>query len=281
MQLGKDRFVIDLFGMSEKEVRTSFPQVYQRLLSTLKISRKGNIKTYREERWWEFGENNPLMRQSMEGLARFIATTETTKHRVFQFLGGDVLPDHMIIAFSFEDAYHLGVLSSTFHETWAREIASPLGMATRAQGHRYNKSQIFDTFAFPSATTEHRATITELAEELDETRKLVIAETPKLTMTELYNLREKLRSGEPLSDKDAKRASAARAGIVDRLHEQLDQAVANAYGWGEEWAAGQLGPSEIVARLVTLNHERAAEEAEGNIRWLRPDYQISRFAKKG
>ena len=64
------------------------------------------------------------------------------------------------------------------------------------------------------------------------------------------------------------------------LHEQLDQAVADAYGWGEEWRAGKLGPSEIVARLVALNHERAAEEKAGKIRWLRPDYQEPRFGKK-
>ena len=101
-------------------------------------------------------------------------------------------------------------------------------------------------------------------------------------MTELYNLRDKLRAsrtgGAPLSDADAARAAAARAGIVDRLHEQIDQAVAEAYGWGDEWAARALGPSEIVARLVALNRERAAEEAAGTIRWLRPDYQIPRFA---
>ena len=32
-------------------------------------------------------------------------------------------------------------------------------------------------------------------------------------------------------------------------------------------------------RLVALNAERAAEEAAGQVRWLRPDYQIPRFAK--
>ncbi len=30
---------------------------------------------------------------------------------------------------------------------------------------------------------------------------------------------------------------------------------------------------EILSRLVTLNHERAAEEKRGLVRWLRPDYQ--------
>ena len=145
---------------------------------------------------------------------------------------------------------------------------------------RYFKTKTFDPFPFPNATPEQRAVIAELAEELDATRKLAIAETDKLTMTELYNLRAKLRSGEPMDDKDQRRATKARAAIVDRLHEQLDQAVADAYGWGEEWRAGALGPSEIVARLVALNHERAAEEAAGKVRWLRPDYQRPKFEKK-
>jgi hypothetical protein len=30
---------------------------------------------------------------------------------------------------------------------------------------------------------------------------------------------------------------------------------------------------ELLTRLVALNHERAAEEKRGQIRWLRPEYQ--------
>ena len=42
---------------------------------------------------------------------------------------------------------------------------------------------------------------------------------------------------------------------------------------------GALSDDDILARLVALNAERAAEEAAGQVRWLRPDYQIPRFAK--
>lgn len=45
------------------------------------------------------------------------------------------------------------------------------------------------------------------------------------------------------------------------------------------WRHADLAPSEIITRLVALNAERAAEEAAGRVRWLRPDYQIPRFAK--
>jgi hypothetical protein len=53
--------------------------------------------------------------------------------------------------------------------------------------------------------------------------------------------------------------------------------VADAFGWADDWRNGDLPPSEMVARLVALNHARAAEEKAGTVRWLRPDYQIPRF----
>ncbi|MFZ5731574.1 MAG: hypothetical protein ACOY4O_02485 [Pseudomonadota bacterium] len=62
--------------------------------------------------------------------------------------------------------------------------------------------------------------------------------------------------------------------IMKELHDKLDIAVADAYGW-----PATLSDDEILARLVALNKERAAEEKRGLVRWLRPDYQIPRFGK--
>ena len=93
-------------------------------------------------------------------------------------------------------------------------------------------------------------------------------------MTEIYNLRDLKRSGAKLDPATEDRATRARAGIVAKLHDDIDTAVAAAYRWPAD-----LPPSEIVARLVALNAERAAEEKAGQVRWLRPDYQIPRFAK--
>lgn len=273
-------WVLDMLGLSEREVRQAYPEAYEHLLREVKPFREANRRASYKEDWWIFGEPRKEMRPALKGISRYIATTQTAVHRIFQFIDPIVIPDQQIIVVADEDASLLGVLQSYFHIAWALKAGGTL-----EDRPRYNNSKAFDPFPFPDATEAQQTAIGELAEELDATRKLAIAETPKLTMTELYNLRDKLRAsrsgGEPLSDKDAKRVSAARAGIVDRLHEQLDAAVADAYGWGEDWAAGQLGPSEIVARLVALNHERAAEEAEGHVRWLRPDYQVPRFGGKG
>ena len=62
--------------------------------------------------------------------------------------------------------------------------------------------------------------------------------------------------------------------ILKELHEKLDRLVFEAYGWPQT-----LSDEEILSKLVALNHERAAEERRGHVRWLRPDYQIPRFGK--
>ena len=60
--------------------------------------------------------------------------------------------------------------------------------------------------------------------------------------------------------------------ILKELHDKIDAAVAEAYGWPVD-----LPEEEVLARLVALNKARAAEEKRGLVRWLRPDYQIPRF----
>ena len=75
-------------------------------------------------------------------------------------------------------------------------------------------------------------------------------ELKKRTLTNLYN---------------------ARPAWLDHAHRTLDEAVANAYGWGDlfkekasptalpEWIDG--AEDEILARLFRLNQERAEAEA--------------------
>jgi hypothetical protein len=41
----------------------------------------------------------------------------------------------------------------------------------------------------------------------------------------------------------------------------------------------ELLEQELLTRLVALNHERAAEEKRGLIRWLRPEYQAPELSK--
>lgn len=268
----RDALVIDLFGLQPTEIRTRFPEVFQHVLLNVKPEREKNRRAGFRENWWRFGEPRKLFRDFMRGLPRYIATVETTKHRVFQFLDTAVLPDHMLIAVGSDDAFVLGVLSSHVHSLWAIRAGGWLGMGNDP---RYSKSRCFDPFPFPDAAEAQKATIRAIAEELDAHRKRVLAEHGHLTLTGLYNVLEKLRAGvkpDTLDEDDRRIFDDGLVLILKELHDRLDRAVADAYGWPTD-----LPDEDILARLVALNKERSAEEARGLVRWLRPDYQIPKF----
>ncbi|WP_426033097.1 RNA-binding protein [Cypionkella sp. TWP1-2-1b2] len=108
----------------------------------------------------------------------------------------------------------------------------------------------------------------QLGEDLDAHRKRQQALHPKLTLTAMYNCLEKLRAGERIEGRDKETYDQGLIGILRDLHDQIDAAVAEAYGW-----PAALSDDEILHHLVALNRTRATEEASGQIRWLRPEYQ--------
>ncbi len=132
----------------------------------------------------------------------------------------------------------------------------------------YVISDCFNKFPFPDATDEQRARIRSLGEQLDAHRKRQQEQHPGLTMTGMYNVLSTLRSGEALTAKEKTIHEQGLVSVLMQLHDELDAAVAEAYGW-----SAQLSDDEILERLVALNTTRAAEEAQGKIRWLRPEFQ--------
>lgn len=257
--------VIDLFGLTDVEARQLYPQVYQHVVDNVKPERDHNKRDYRRENWWLFGENVPKFRGALSDLPRYIATVETAKHRVFQFLDISILPDNKLIAIALSDALHLGTLSSRVHVTWALAAGGRLGVGNDPV---YVKSKCFDQFPFPDASDDQKAVIRDLAEELDAHRKSVQGDHPDITITGMYNVLEKLKVGEALTDKEKDIHERGLVSVLKDLHERLDAAVFDAYGWDQN-----LDDDAILEKLVALNHERAKEEAAGHIRWLRPEYQ--------
>jgi hypothetical protein len=146
-QANRDALVIDLFGLSEEESRVKVPAVYQHVLTHVKPERDTNNRETRKRNWWLFGETNPKLRDQLNGLRRFIATTETAKHRFFVFLDKSILPDNALVNIALDDAYALGVLSSRIHVDWALATGGTL-----EDRPRYNKTRCFETFPFPAAT---------------------------------------------------------------------------------------------------------------------------------
>jgi hypothetical protein len=272
-QVARDAFVIDLHGLKIDEVRDRYPAIYQRVYEQVKPERDHNRERYRRENWWLFGRKNTLLRSFLEGLPRYIATVETSKHRFFQFLSADIRPDNMLVNIGLTEAWVLGVLSSRVHVAWT--LASGGTLEDRP---RYNKTKCFDPFPFPDLVKKAplRERIGKLAESLDAHRKEVAsmgrAAGMQAHLTNQYNALARSRSaresGKALTPKERMFHAAARIGVLESLHSDLDVAVAEAYGWPVE-----ISDEDILERLLTLNLERAAEEAQGHVRWLRPEFQ--------
>ncbi len=257
--------VIDLFGLREDEVRRRYPAVFQHLLLHVKPDRDQNNRSAYRDAWWIFGEPRREIRTALLGLPRYIATVATSKHRVFRFLDASILPDDALICIASADAFHLGVLSSRIHTTWAPAAGGWLGFGNDPV---YVKTKCFDPFPFPAATTAQAAAIAALAEELDALRKARLAAHPHLTLTGLYNVLAAIRAGQTLTDAERDVLDAGHVEILRHLHDRLDATVADAYDWPAD-----LPAAAIVERVVALNREREAEEATGVVRWLRPAFQ--------
>lgn len=260
----RERYVIDFFGHDIDAARQAFPEGLQLVMDRVKPFRDGNARKVRREKWWLFGENAPKLRRASQGLSRFIATSEVAKHRVFSFCPlPETLADGSLAAIAHDDAFVLGVLSSKLHVSWALHAGGTL-----EDRPRYQNGPCFDPFPFPDPTDAQKETIRALGEELDAHRKRQQAKHPTLTITGMYNVLEKLRADEPLTAREKVIHEQGLVSLLKELHDRLDVAVFDAYGWPAD-----LSDEQIIERLVALNAERAAEEKRGLVRWLRPEFQ--------
>jgi SAM-dependent methyltransferase len=263
--VGRSRnlFVIDLHGKSQSDAMRGFPEIYQWVYDRVKPERDQNHEASRKNAWWQFGRQHTELRRSIKGLKRFISTTATAKHRIFVFVSGSVTPDDSLVNFGSQDAYFLGVLSSRAHIIWA--LAAGTTLEDRP---RYIQTRCFDPFPFPDCTEALRTAIRDVAERLDAHRKRQQELHPWLTLTGMYNVLEKLRSGEAFTEEDRNIYEAGLVGILRLLHDELDAVVFDAYDW-----TPTLTTERILEKLVALNAKRHAEEAGGLVRWLRPEFQ--------
>jgi len=265
-QAPRGAHAIDLFGIeTEAELRELVPgALYQHLLTRTKPERAGERNPRLRKEWWLFEANRPELRRALTGLPRYIVTVENSPVRAFVFIDGDILPDQKLRVIASADGYLLGVLSSRVHVVVSERLGGRQGIANTPV---YN-TRCVTRFPFPNANHHQSTKIRTLGEKIDAHRKACQDKYPTLALTGMYNVLAKLRAGEALTDKDKVIHEQGLVSVLRELHDELDRAVFDAYGW-----PATLTDEEILERVVALNAERAAEEARGVVRWLRPEYQ--------
>ena len=261
------RRVIDVCEIgNELALMKASPTIYQHLLNSVKPERDVNARKSVREKWWVYGEARNTFRPALKSLANQIVTPLTAKHRIFVVEPASTRADSTCVCIASDDLLILGVLSSRIHLAWAIANGGRLGVG---DDPRYLKGECFDPFPFPADVPEPlKRRIRTEAEALDALRKRVLAAHEDLTLTKLYNVLEALREGRALTEQERDMHDRGLVTLIRQHHDTIDALVAEAYGWPVD-----LSDEDILTRLVALNKERAAEEARGLIRYLRPDFQ--------
>ena len=269
-------YVIDTHGWDESDLAKQAPEVWQHLKNTVYPERQSNRDPKLQRLWWLFRRANTDVRDAMASLPRTIVTSETAKHRFFIFLEAPSKPEHKLVVISHSDGFILGVLSSSVHVTWSRKTGSWLGVGNDSV---YVKSRCFEPFPFPALEESPlKQRIRALGERLDSHRKRQQEQHPGLTLTGIYNVLEKLRSGEPLTAKEKQIHDQGLVTVLRQIHDELDEAVLEAYGWGDlsdkaKPCSGGLRPS--------IANEEAPPLAPNGIDGHRPTLQDTSSAADG
>lgn len=267
-----DRWVVKFpDSMTENEAaqyEAPFAHVDEHVRPTRANDREKNAR----ERWWMFQRSRPALEQKLNGLQRYIVTPVVAKHRIFTWLASLQKASNLLDAIAQDDDTSFGILHSTFHELWSLRMGTFLGVGNDP---RYTPSTTFETFPFPEGLTPNipaadyaddpraiaiavaAARLNELRENWLNPADLVVREPEVVTGYPDRILPRDEAAAKELSKRTLTNLYNARPAWLDNAHKALDEAVAEAYGWGDDLRAGLLTEDEILARLFRLNQERA------------------------
>lgn len=266
-----DRWLVN-FGERSQAEAALYEAPFEFVRETVKPVRDTNRDQGRRENWWRLGRSGRDLVEASVGLTRAIFSPRVAKHRLFVWASPMVVPDSRIVIVCRDDDTIFGILHSKFHELWSLALGGWHGVGNDPQ---YTPSLGFETFPFPEGLTpdipaadyaaDPRAqAIAAAAARLDELRgswlnpaDLIVRE-PEV----VPGYPDRLLPRDEDAAKELKKRTLtilynARPQWLADAHAALDAAVADAYGWGDDWRAGRLDEDEILARLFALNQRRS------------------------
>jgi hypothetical protein len=249
-------------------VASDWPDLLRIVEEKVKPVRARDNREARRKRWWLFGDRQPGLYKAIAGLRRVLvsAAAAATYHTI-AIVPSKMVFSHKLIVFCFDRSSEFCVLQSRVHELWGALLGSTLGDA-----RTYNPTQVFSTFPFPDGFRNDR-TLDRAGKDYERLRSELMADRNE-GMTKIYN-----RFHDPEERSNA-------IGELRRLHDAMDRAVLDAYGWTDirptcefelEWEDDEAENGrrhkkpwryrwpepvrdEVLARLLVLNGERAEEE---------------------
>lgn len=222
-----------------------------------RLSGASSTAAIRKRDWWLFSNRAPALYAAIRAFPRCLVNSQVSKHLMFSFQPTDRVFSHKLFVFPFKDHTQFAILQSRVHLPWARLLSSTL-----EERLNYSASDCFDTFPFPEPDPRTIIPAVEaIGEKLYTARANYMVEND-VGLTTTYN-----RLKDPT-------CTEAPIETLRELHLAMDQAVLEAYGWGDikpppfttpqtpaEEKALEAFKDEVIDRLFVLNAERAKAEA--------------------
>jgi hypothetical protein len=184
----------------------------------------------------------------------------------FEFITPKFVYSDTVIVFPTESFAVFSVLQSSLHVEWAWHRSSTM----RDAGIRYTPTDCFETFPFPSDCQPpdevSNVVLQDIGRKYADFRDQAMRERG-MSLTQTYN-----RFHDPAD-------TAQDIAELRTLHCQVDLSVAAAYGWndldldhgfhetkqGLRYTISESARREVLDRLLTLNHQRHAEEVSAGL----------------
>ncbi|SDQ14970.1 DNA methyltransferase [Pseudovibrio sp. Tun.PSC04-5.I4] len=274
-QRDPDKWIIDFGPAMKQEDASLYEDPFEKVVCDVKPTREHLRRDWHRLKWWLHGDPRPAQKKAVSKLHRMIVSPRVSKYRLFAWRNAKLVPDSAIVAIARYDNTTFGILHCSFHELWALRLGTSL-----EDRPRYTPSTTFETYPFPEGLTPNipaddyvadpRAVkIAAAAARLNELREnwLNPADLVDRVAEVVPGYPDRIAPKDGAAAKELKKRTLtnlynARPAWLDHAHKVLDEAVAEAYGWGDDWRAGLLTEDEILARLFDLNQTRAKAEAK-------------------
>lgn len=245
-------YVINFRTMSLEEA-SSYHKPFEIVVERVKPIRDGLTGQIHESKFWLHWDKRERFYKQIGTLPRIIACSRTTKYLSFSFVPTNWIYSMKLKLFASANSGDLAVLQSVLHESWARKLCDYMGDTLQ-----YNTTAAFKTFPWPKSLDG----LQEIGD-LYITKRQEVMSDLRIGLTDLYN---RFNSSE------------ADNGLLTlrSLQTDLDKAVLNQYGWsdlelehrlrstekGPRYTISDEARTEILKRLLNLNHQRYAEESQ-------------------
>ena len=277
-----ERDVINFFDWDYEKAAT-YPECFNICLNEVKPQRDPIIakgKQIHEYDFWKFWDKRLEKYETIANFERVLVLTKMSKTLAFVFVSPNQVFADTVVVIPFQSGDKFSILQSSIHNSWVWEYCT-----TMKSDPNYGTSNVLHNYPFPNNVSgEGAQTLNIIGEQYHEHRRKLML-IMKLGLTNTYNLyhskdlsigeiKKNCKQGDVISQQAYNDILKLR-----ELHKQMDEAVLDAYGWGDiklrhdfyevdylpendrvRYTIHPDARKEVLKRLLELNHTIYEEE---------------------